>query len=195
MPPKQKFTREEITASALDIVRQEGISGLTARGLGEALGCSSRPIFTAFRNMEEVRQEVLLAARAVYNSYVEKGIAGKPAFKGVGMQYIYFAKEEPRLFELLFMSQSETEFVLDDILPAIDENSERILASVQEEYGFGQEVARKFYQCLWLLTHGIACLCATGTSNITENEASRILTEVATGLIIKNKSFKEGETQ
>ena len=38
MPPKPKFTREEIVAAALDIVRERGLKGLTARDLGARLG-------------------------------------------------------------------------------------------------------------------------------------------------------------
>lgn len=92
MPPKQKYTSEEVIIAALNIVRREGVSGLTARGLGAELGVSSRPIFTAFRNMDEVQQETLKASRDLYDTYIEKGLSENPAFKGVGMQYFHFAK-------------------------------------------------------------------------------------------------------
>ena len=59
MPPKPKFTREEITAAALELVSEQGIEALTARNRGMRLGSSARPIFTVFRSMEEVQQEVL----------------------------------------------------------------------------------------------------------------------------------------
>ena len=62
MPPKPKFTREEITAAALDLVSERGIDALTARDLGVRLGSSARPIFTVFKNMEEVQQAVRQAA-------------------------------------------------------------------------------------------------------------------------------------
>ena len=188
MPPKQKFSRDEIIAAALNLVRREGIRGTTARALGAELGTSSRPIFTAFRNMEEVQAETIIAARALYNGYVEKGLAEKLAFRGVGMQYIRFAREEPRLFELLFMKAGETAFTLNDILPAIDDNSERILGSIRQPYKLSQEQAYRLYQNMWIFSHGIACLCATGISRLTEDEVSARLTEVFTGLMIKIKS-------
>ena len=59
MPPKPKFTREEIVAAALDIVRERGLKGLTARDLGARLGASARPIFTVFENMEDLTREVM----------------------------------------------------------------------------------------------------------------------------------------
>ena len=58
MPPKPKFSKEEIIAAALDLVRAKGMEGLTARELGQRLGSSARPIFTVFSSMEEVQDAV-----------------------------------------------------------------------------------------------------------------------------------------
>ena len=52
MPPKPKFSREEIVDAALDIVSREVVSALSARELGEKLGSSPRPIFTVFKSMD-----------------------------------------------------------------------------------------------------------------------------------------------
>lgn len=188
MPPAQKFTKEEMIAAALNLVRREGMSAITARGLGAELGVSSRPIFTAFRNMEEVQKETMKAARGVYNDYVEQGLAETPAFKGVGMQYFRFANNEPKLFEWLFMSAHDNTFIFSDILPAIDDNSDKILASIQTAYGFSRENAYRLYQTLWVFTHGLACLHISGISRLTEEEVSRLLTEVFTGMFMKLKS-------
>jgi len=187
MPPKQRFTREEVIDAALNIARRDGISAVTARDLGKRLGCSSSPVFTAFRNMDEVIAETVKAARELYNGYVEKGLAEENTFKGVGMQYIRFAKNEPRLFAILFMTAGETPVSLDDILPAIDDNSDRILESLQNTYGLSRELACRLYQNMWIFTHGIACLCATGVSGITEADASKRLTDTFSGLLIKIK--------
>ena len=188
IPPKQRFTKEEVVVAALNLMRREGIAGVTARGLGAELGCSSRPIFTVFQNMDEVHRETISAAQILYNGYVEKGLSETPAFKGVGLQYIRFAREEPRLFGLLFMTAGATALTLADVLPAIDNNSDRILSSIEKAYGLSRELAYRLYQSMWIFTHGIACLCATGVSLLTEDETSNQLTEVFTGLLIKIKS-------
>ena len=54
MPPKARFSKEEIVSMALQITREHGIGAVTARELGARLGSSARPIFTVFQNMEEV---------------------------------------------------------------------------------------------------------------------------------------------
>lgn len=183
MPPKAKFTKEQITHVALELVRADGISGLTARTLASKLGSSSCPIFTVFENMEEVHQSVLDAAKARYKEYVEKGLADTPAFKGVGKQYILFAIEEPQLFQLLFMNSQTVIPNIGSVLPLIDENYEKILDSITEGYGVGRKIAEKLYRHLWIYSHGIAALCTTKMCRFTGEEINQMITEVFTSLL------------
>ncbi len=135
MPPKAKFTREEIVSAAFEMVRADGIECLTARALGEKLGSSARPIFTVFGGMEEIRREVIAAATALYDGYVAKGLAEKLAFKGVGTAYIRFAAEEPKLFNLLFMKEKDAATDKDSVLSVLDGNTEKIISSITDGYG------------------------------------------------------------
>ena len=80
MPPKAKFTKEQIVNAALDIIRENGTSELTARALGKRLGSSACPIFTVFDNMEEVLTETVKAAKILYSSYIKEGLKDTPAF-------------------------------------------------------------------------------------------------------------------
>ena len=183
MPPKCKFTREEIIRSALEIARNEGADSITARALGAKLGASSKPIFSVFENMEEVQAEVQKAAKALYAGHVQIGLQQELAFKGVGTQYILFAIKEPKLFQLLFMSEQQQKPPVAGILPIIDESYEQILLSVQNGYGLGKNDAENLYRHLWIYTHGIAVLCATNMCSFTAEEISRMMTEVCRGLL------------
>ncbi|MCM1306841.1 MAG: TetR/AcrR family transcriptional regulator [Firmicutes bacterium] len=190
MPPKPKFTREQIVAQAFEIVREKGLDSLTARYLGERLNSSARPIFTVFDSMDEVVSEVMACAKGEYAKYVSAGLASVPAFKGVGTQYIRFAVKEPQLFRLLFMNVNE-QANLRNILPLIDDNAEEILMSVRESYGLDDVGAKRIYMHLWVYTHGIATMCATRTCKFTEEEISEIMSEVFVSLL---KTVK-GETR
>ena len=55
MPPKVKFTKDEIVAAALRVARTKGAADVTTRDIGAELGVSTRPIFTYFNTMDEVR--------------------------------------------------------------------------------------------------------------------------------------------
>lgn len=188
MPPKQKFTKEEVVSAALEITRREGVTALTARRLGAELDSSSRPIFTVFKNMNEVQNETVLAARGLYNQYISKGLTRPNSFKGVGMAYIQFAGDEPKLFHLLFMTENGAVPELMDVLSMIDENSSQILEAVQKEYGLDDTKARKVYQYLWIFTHGIATLCATKVCHFGEAEISAMLDDVCRSILQKMKA-------
>lgn len=192
MPPECKFTREEIIQAALEIAKNEGTASITARALGTKLGSSSKPIFSVFENMKEVQTEVLKAAKALYAEYVQVGLNQELAFKGVGTQYILFAIKEPKLFQLLFMSEQPQKPSVSGILPLIDESYEQILLSVQNGYNLDKENSERLYRHLWIYTHGIAVLCATNMCSFTADDISGMMTEVCRSLI---KEIKGGDIE
>lgn len=185
MPPRAKFTREEILQAAMQIVREQGPEAVTSRELGKRLGSSACPIFTVFSNMEEVNQEIHRAARARYREYVREGLSQPMPFRGVGASYIRFAMEEPRLFHILFMEEKATPTDIEHTLMLIDESYDEILRSVREPYGLEEEEAKRLYQHLWIYTHGIATLCATRVCTFTGEEIQAMMADVFGGLIQK----------
>ena len=108
MPPKAKFTRQEIIDAAVDIARRAPLEAVTAQELASVLGTSTRPVFTYFRTLEEVRAAVVEEAGKIYGQYVERGLSMNPPFKGYGMETIRFAREEPNLFRLCSFCAGET---------------------------------------------------------------------------------------
>lgn len=186
MPPKSKFTREEIISAALEIASEKDITAVTARAIGEKLNSSARPIFTVFKNMEEVTEEVKRAAKALYNEYIKEGLKEEIHFKGVGKAYVKFAIEKPKLFQLLFMSETDQNTTM-NALPIVDDNYEDILASITGQYGIPKDDALSLYSHLWIYTHGIASLCATKTVKFGAAEISEMMTEIFQSLLVKKK--------
>lgn len=179
MPPKFKFTREQIVAAALEVTRKNGITGLTARGLAAELGSSAKPIFGLFQNMEEVQREVVSAANTLYQSYIKKGMADNkfPPYKASGIAYIQFAKEEKELFKLLFMRDRADE--------KIEENREEIrpiLDLIMKNLGIDENEAYFFHLELWLYVHGIATMIATNYLEWDIEFIDKALTDAYQGL-------------
>lgn len=190
MPPKAKFEKEEIVKAALGILQKRGPKALTARELGTQLNSSARPIFTVFENMEEVRREAEQAAKEIYRGYVSRGLSQPLAFRGVGMAYIEFAIKEPKLFQLLFMGEQQEKGDVDRILFLVEDSYEDILRSVQEPYQLSEKDAKQLYCHMWIYTHGIAVMCATGVCSFTKAKIGELLTDVFISLLEK---IKRGE--
>lgn len=187
MPPKPKFTKEQILKSALEIVRESGIDALSARSLGASLGCSPQPIFSYFENMEAVKNEVISEAKAIYGEYIKEGLKKSPAFKGVGMKYIEFAKDEPKLFELLFMSDVNKSDI-PNFLPAKDDNSPFILQTIEDDYNLPEDKARTLYNHMAVYANGIAALFANNECIFTMEQVSVMLTEVFKAIFFSLKN-------
>ncbi len=179
MPPKFRYTREEMIAAALELVRQGGKDALTARALGAKLGCSAKPIFGLFRNMEELEGEVIAAADAYYQKYlVQKMQEGQyPPYKASGMAYIRFAKEERELFRLLFMRDRSGEIIgenLEEIRPLLD--------LIRKNTGLSEREAYLFHLEMWIYVHGIATMLATSYLEWDAEFISNTLTDSYQGL-------------
>ena len=179
MPPKFKFTREQIVAAALEVTRKNGLAGLTARGLAAELGSSAKPIFGLFQNMEEVQSEVVSAANTLYQFYIQKGMEDNkfPPYKASGIAYIQFAKEEKELFKLLFMRDRTDE--------KIEENREEIrpiLDLIMKNLGIDENEAYFFHLELWLYVHGIATMIATNYLEWDIEFIDKALTDAYQGL-------------
>lgn len=71
---------------ALDIVKKDGVSALTARELGKRLGSSSCPVFTVFKNMAVTAVIFLVVYTVLEKSFVKiatvNKITGKAKYKG-----------------------------------------------------------------------------------------------------------------
>ena len=109
MPPKPKITKDMILTTVLNITRETGFEAVNARSIAGKLQCSTRPIFTCYENMEELKAEFLDFAFEYYNRYVEKYKKSEQVVSYLlfPLSYIEFAKEETNLFRLLFISDMD----------------------------------------------------------------------------------------
>lgn len=179
MPPKAKFTKEEIIAAALEIVREKGIRALTSRELGDKLGSSARPIFTVFQNMEEVQIATIEAAKEVYWDCIKDC----NEIEKIGLQFVSFAKREPKLFRLLFMTEDVDS---PQILKAVNDMHtffEFKVEIIKKEYHLDDEGAWSFYQYFWIYVHGMATLHVTKAFDLAEEELPISFKQAADGFM------------
>ncbi len=194
MPPRAKYTREEITEIALGIVTENGAEMLNARSLAEAMGTSTRPIFTAFRNMEELERAVHESAMELFSEYAKTGSSDMPAFKQVGMQMLTFAKEKPKLYRLLFMSEQDHSFDFEKMFTSmLGVTADRCIEYIMHDYALSREDAMTLFRQVWIFTYGIGVLLSSNICLFTDKEVSDMLSEQfrSTLIMIKSAHAKE----
>ncbi len=175
MPPKPKFTKDEIVQAALEVVSQKGVEALTAKELGDALGSSARPIFTVFRSMKEVQDEVRAAAMRRFERFAAQTLPDMPLFKQVGMQMVLFGAKEPKLYQLLFMQENHNAASFDDVFGALGPAAETCIQSLRNAHGLTEAESRLLFETVWIYTFGIGALCATGTCRFSEQRLGEML--------------------
>ena len=192
MPPKVKYTREEILKKAFEIARKKGIDAVVARELGRELGTSSSPIFTAFKNMEELQDEVRKMALQEFESYVRDALNFTPAFKYVGMKMIEFAMREPKLFQLVYMREHDERETYTMLMEELGETVQVCLDVMRKEYALSREEAELLFRQVWLHTFGICVLVAGKVCRLTQEEISEMLSVEFQGtlMLIKSKKFQ-----
>ena len=188
MPPKPKFTREEIIEAALKIAANKGMKAVTSRELGATLGSSARPIFTAFKNMDEVLDEVRKAAFERFYEYTNSAVDFTPMFKQVGLQMIRFADEQPKLYRLLFMSENAEARSFDDVFVSLGELGVQCVEAIMRDYDMSRADAMLLFSHSWVYTYGIGSLIASGTCRFEQQQIQDMLSQnfVATLTLIKS---------
>ena len=186
MPRQPQFSKNDIVAAGLRIVRDSGFEAVSARALGKELGTSSSPMFTMFKDMNEVMNAIRTAAEDVFIGRME-GVADYfPAFKEFGLRLVAFAKEDPNVFQMLFLDK--------DSRPEIAENIAKMcLSSVGQGYGLSREQAELLFCQMWPVACGIAALCLKHPEDFTEEAVSKTLSYHFAGIMSMIKSGKEIE--
>lgn len=175
MPPKPKFTREEIAVAAFQMIKEGGVSSLTARDLGSRMGTSARPIFTLFRNMEEVRQAARALAVEEFMDSIRDCRDYSPAFKRIGMMIVSYGIHEPELFKLLFLQEHPKGASFEQSLLDMDGMDETCIQLVMQDYGLSRENAELLFQQMWTNAFGLGTMCAMGVCDLSEAEIGRRL--------------------
>lgn len=185
MPRKVQFTREMIIGAAINMVREQGPDSINARDLGAYLGCSSRPLFTAFRNMEEltdaVREEV--SRRFAERVRIARDATdGGPAAKRMGMCIVGFAQNEPNLYKFIHWRGSK--------LVPFNDLSKIMIQQYQTDYHLSDEDAVAFFDHMMIFNMGLCSLITNGVRHFSREEVERILLDQFSATLAYYKSGK-----
>ena len=176
MPPKAKITKEKVLQAALEITRESGFSAVNARSLAEKLNCSTQPVFTCYKNMEELKAAFLGFAYDYYKKYVGSYQASGKAEPALlyPLSYLAFAQEETALFRLLFVDEVDLHISDPGHFYNEPDNEARAMQFAAQT-AITPERARAVFLDLFLYCHGIAVLAAAKNFTLDEPCAERMV--------------------
>lgn len=169
MPPKIKVDRDTILNAALEVIRDEGISAITAQRVSVELGSSVAPIFREFQTVEELRMAAAERISIYHAQYLKAYTTNDSDFLTYGLGYINFAKEYPYLFETI-MQPGRT-----DMNERTSDQLAFVVQSLAAESALSFEEAKELFLNIWIYTHGVACLVYRGSLIFTEEQEKQML--------------------
>ena len=189
MPPKARITKEMILNTVLDITRETGFESVNARSIAKKLQCSTQPVFTCYKNMDDLKNDFLDFAFEFYNDYVKtyRLPADTDPLLLFPLSYIAFADEETNLFKLLFISEMDL-----DMKEAKDfyneSGNETKVQDFAAAIGIDPEQAKSVFLDLFLYSHGIAVLTAARKLSLDMRETEQMTSGLLSALIKQIKT-------
>lgn len=169
-----KISKEMILDAAFSIVRESGMEGLSNRELAKKLNCSIRPIYYQFESAEKMQKELYSKIeKYFYKFLMDNMIDDIPKYKQVGINYIKFAKKEKKLFQILFVN--ETNLTPDAFVSKDGEDYKELEKLIRLSTNLNDDDIKSFHTKMWIFSHGIATLVANDTINLTDEQISELL--------------------
>lgn len=172
MPARKQITRDMILHSALQLLKKSGMEAVNIKALAKELHCSTQPVYLSFKSMDELRNELIPVAVKEFEDAIKKQ-STDGHIRLYGMEYIYFAKKEPKLFCFLFMRPNAFEEMKRMLIPMIEQS----ISELMKTYGISHEEADALHDHLWMHTHGIASMIATDYCDWDLEKAERMVGE------------------
>ena len=176
MARKEQITKDKILETAFDLAKTDGIEYVTARKLAAQIGCSTQPIFRVYANMNELYAEIYQKAIDAFGDYYEnfKSEVETP-FIHLGLAYINYAREESRLFTLLFQSGNRGNRSLYELLNG---KTGSVSKEINREAALGCQNQSGLFMKMWIFIHGCACMTLTGDYDLTKEETIDLLEDI-----------------
>ena len=188
MPPKAKITKVKILNTVLEITRETGFETVNARSIANKLQCSTRPIFTCYENMDELKKDFLNFAYNYYEQYVTSYRDSEKinSYLVYPLSYIEFAQKETCLFKFLFINDMDLNMTKTTDFYK-EEDNEKKARDFSESIGIRLEKAKTIFLDLFLYSHGIAVLTATKKMKLDKDSDQKMVINILSILIRQEK--------
>jgi AcrR family transcriptional regulator len=180
MPPKQRFSREDVLEAAFSVVRREGWEGLSARAIAKELNSSTRPIYDHLQSMKHIEDEVVKKALTRFVEFIGRDRTGDK-WLDQALGYVLFAEQERHLFRCINDEKhipAQRKFAREHW----DRLGEQLSADPRFK-DLSQGEKNKIRIARWFMIHGLAFLVSNGWFSLPEAERSLLIERLELSLV------------
>jgi AcrR family transcriptional regulator len=173
---EKEQVRSRIIEAGRDLLSEQGLAGLSMRGIADRIEYSPATIYLYFRDKEELVREIVRAGFEQLGRYSEAGVAalgpsatGAARFSAMGLAYARFALENTAYFRVMFELPGVAQLECGADCPEPESGPEggfgNVIEAVRQAQAEGSiEVADAERTAVvgWGLIHGLTSLYLSG---------------------------------
>ncbi len=187
MPPKIKFTKEQILDAAFRIANDDGFDNVSIRKVAAALGSSISPMYVNFKNIDELKYG--LAEKITrFTTEVMVAVQTHDPFLDIGAGNIKLAMEYTQLFRDYHMNPNCRRY-----FTHTQEHKDKLLekmAASSKLNGMSEKEMLEILQVMVYLTYGIIFEYIQGGNGKTYSEIIKYMETIADNYIAGYKLKK-----
>lgn len=169
---KKEIDKQRILDAAYKLAIRGGIESLTARNIAKAVNCSTQPIYLEFKNMQDLRNQVLARiSDELKSNTLQQNFTGEPLID-LDLSYLYFAKEHVDLFRAMFVDGKFGNQMIVDTLMGL--GLEKFKQQFDAEQ-FSEERLNHIVISNWIAATGLATLLINKMANFSQAQMISVL--------------------
>jgi AcrR family transcriptional regulator len=157
MPPKVRFSKDDVVRAALLVVDKKGLAALTARSVAARLGSSTAPVYHHFKTMDALALAVMKQTQKMLLEYTARPYTER-VFLNMGTGVALFAAEHRKLYRALTLESSSYSSVVHEFFG-------KLLIEMKKDQRFttmSDAERLALLSKMWTFTHGLASLICVG---------------------------------
>ncbi|MBI5606719.1 MAG: TetR/AcrR family transcriptional regulator [Deltaproteobacteria bacterium] len=153
MPPKTRFSQNDIIDAAFEVVRSQGMDALSARNIARQLNSSTQPIYSYLKSMKDLQEIITEKAFNLLISYETQKHTGHVGIdRSIGN--VLFAKKEIRLWRFLHDTRNHSL-----VSPYFKKRFASIVGEIKSTgANLSHEDNEKFFYIVWFFLYGLCSM-------------------------------------
>ena len=157
MPPRIKYSKDEVIKAAVSVVEENGLQSLTARSVAVSLGSSTAPVYHHFATMDDLALAVNRKTQRALLEYASRPYTDR-VFLNMGTGIALFAYEHRQLYRALMLEGDSYGDVVREFLDILKSELTKDMRFVSLSDNERAVLLTK----MWTFTHGLASLISAG---------------------------------
>lgn len=164
MAAKSKVFKEDILKASVEVLKKHGENFLTTRNIAKELNISTQPIYSHFKNIDNLKNELI----NYINTYYLKTKA--ITYKDYALFFLNFAKIEKALFMFIYVRNRKNN-IIDDI------NYDDIINSLSLSLEISIDKAKQMHKKMQYYCYSLGVMIASNYLELNENQINQELSE------------------